>query len=63
MPLVRVIAAVAINDVRRVDEIPRVGDTIDVSGKPMRVRNVIAAGPGGSVDAFVYVTSISNGSH
>jgi hypothetical protein len=66
VPLVRVIAVLAeaaINDVRRVDEIPRVGDTIDVNGKPMRVRSVIAAEPGSSVDAFVYVTSITNGSH
>lgn len=65
-PVVRVIAVLAdaaINDVRNVDEIPRVGDMIDVNGDPMKVRGVINAEPGIGVDAFVYVTPIANGRH
>jgi hypothetical protein len=66
MPVVRVIAVLAdaaVNDVRRVDTIPRVGDTIDVNGHPMKVRSVINAEPGAGADAFVYVTSVTNGRH
>lgn len=63
MPEVRVIAVLtdaAVNDVRRVDEIPRTGDTIDIDGDTMRVCSVIAAEPGSGVDALVYVTPIVN---
>ena len=60
MPFVRVIAVpsdtATVTDVRQVDAVPRIGDTLDVRGAPMTVRSVIAAEPGGSVAAFVYVT-------
>jgi hypothetical protein len=64
MPVVRVIAVVAdaaVNDVRRVEEIPHSGDTVDVNGVAMKVRSVITAEPGSGVDAFVYVTPLATG--
>jgi hypothetical protein len=64
MPLVRVLAAFAdttINEVRRVDAIPRVGDEVDVNGESLKVRAVGRAEHGSGVDAFVHVTPITNG--
>ena len=49
-----------VNDLRRVDEIPRLGDALEVNGQTMRVRSVARADPGAGVDAFVYVTPASD---
>jgi hypothetical protein len=56
-----VVEDATVNDVRSVDEIPRLGDAVEVDGQTMRVRSVARAEPGAGVDAFVYVTPAGDG--